>query len=366
MSTGSSACLLVGRLALAALSLAIVLGASELALRTFSQPTSKGLRGLHEARPDRPWLFGLRPGAIGTVDATGDTLYQINADGFRDQTYTRPKSSGVFRILVLGDSLTFGYGVAQEQTYPKRMEMLMKARLGEHVEVLNLGVGGYNPYNQAALLADVGLSYEPDLVLAQFCTNDLNDPTLHFDAQTLLHLGAIPDDAFPDPSARRQPATPELASGLGACRGLRLCALADDAWLAWRATEPDAASRTAALRSLDQLDQTRARWLARWYGGMNQRAADAGARFAVLVFPFRGQLGDPESDRLQEQLTTLGERGGWPALDLLPAFRRAHSAGEEPLFLDIWHPTPLGYEVAADAIIGGLERRGLIPCPARG
>ncbi len=366
MSTASSARHLRGRLALAALSFAVALGASELALRMLAPRASTGLRGLHQMRPDRTWLFGLRPGATGTIDATGDTLYQINADGFRDRIYARPKPPGVFRILVLGDSLTFGYGVAQQQTYPKRMEMLLEARLGQNVEVLNLGVGGYNPYNEAALLADVGIGYEPDLVLVQFCSNDLNDPTLHFDAQTLMHLGAIPDAAFPDPSARRAPASPGLAGSLGACRGLALCALLDDAWLAWRATEPDAASEKAALRSLDRLDRTQARWLAHWYGEMNQRASNAGARFALLVFPFRAQLDDRASDRLQEQLVTLGERGGWVTIDLLPAFLQARGPGKEALFLDVWHPTPRGYEVAADAIIGGLEQRGLIPRPARG
>jgi len=362
LSTGSSAHHLGVRLALAAVSFAVALGASELILRMLPPRESAGLRGLHQARPDRPWLFGLRPGATGTVDATGDTLYQINEDGFRDQVYARPKPRGVFRILVLGDSLTFGYGVTQGQTYPEQME----GRMGAGVEVLNLGVGGYNPYNQAAQLADVGLGYEPDLVLVQFCTNDLNDPTLHFDAQTRMHLGAIPDEAFPDPGVRRAPAAPGLTGPLGACRGLRLCALLDDAWLAWRAAEPDAATENAALRSLDRLDGTQARWLAHWYGEMNQRAAEAGAGFAVLAFPFRAQLDGRASDRLQEQLVALGERGGWQTIDLLPAFEAARGLGREPLFLDVWHPTPRGYEVASDAIVDSLERRGLIPEPERG
>ena len=71
------------------------------------------------------------------------------------------------------------------------------------MEILNLAVSGYNPYNQGELLRDLGLAYEPDLVLAQFCINDLNDPTLHFDTQTRLRLGSIPDPPFPDPPLRR-------------------------------------------------------------------------------------------------------------------------------------------------------------------
>jgi hypothetical protein len=62
---------------------------------------------------------------------------------------------------------------------------------------------------------------------------DLADPTLHFDAQTRLHLGMTPDEAFPDSSKRRP--LPRFPGLLRACRAHRVCALLGDAWLAWRA-----------------------------------------------------------------------------------------------------------------------------------
>ena len=40
-------------------------------------------------------------------------------------------------------------------------------------------------------------------MLVQFCINDLNDPTFHFDASTVRALGELPEKAFPDPEARR-------------------------------------------------------------------------------------------------------------------------------------------------------------------
>src|SRR5205823_3569057 len=78
---------------------------------------------------------------------------------------------------------------------------------------------GYNPYTEAQLFADVGVGYRPDLVLVEFCINDLNDPTLHFDASTMASLGALPEAAFPDPGGRRPAAGP--AARL--CRRLRTC-----------------------------------------------------------------------------------------------------------------------------------------------
>jgi hypothetical protein len=159
------------------------LAAAELALRVLPMTPASDVRGLHELRPDRPWLYGMRPGA--EMRGPGGVRYQVNADGFRDHTYTRPKPGGTFRIVVLGHSVAFGWGVALEDTYPK----LLEARLatlapGKRLEVLNLGVSGYNAYTEAALFRDVGVGYQPDLVMVEFGINDLNDPTLHFDAQT--------------------------------------------------------------------------------------------------------------------------------------------------------------------------------------
>jgi lysophospholipase L1-like esterase len=352
-----------GRIALAVLSFAAALCVCELALRLAPPRAGAGLRGLHELRPDRPWLYGLRPGARVALDGQGGLVYEVNADGFRDRRYAKRASADHFRILVLGDSLTFGYGVALDETYPKRME----AELAGAAEVLNFGVGGYNPYNEAALFADVGVGYEPDLVLVQFCGNDLGDPTRHFDAQTRLHLRAIPDAAFPDPAQRRERASPALARALGLCRRLRLCALVDDAWMRVRSVEADPRAELAALRAPDALPEGRVRdWLAGLYAELARGAAAIDAGFAVLAFPLRAQVEGELSDRLQGQLVALGAERGWQTLDLLPAFRAARGAGEEPLFLDLWHPSAEGHRVAARAILAELARRGLMPVARRG
>ena len=84
------------------------LAAAELALRVLPMTPASDVRGLHELRPDRPWLYGMRPGA--EMRGPGGVRYQVNADGFRDHTYTRPKPAGTFRIVVLGHSVAFGWG----------------------------------------------------------------------------------------------------------------------------------------------------------------------------------------------------------------------------------------------------------------
>ncbi len=345
-----------GTLGLAVAGVALGAALVELGLRLFAPPDpAPGLRRLHEARPDRPWLYGLRPGARSRHSRSIPVEYAVNADGFRDLPRAPVKPAGTLRVLVLGDSVTFGFGVERAEAFPAQLE----ARLAG-AEVLNLGVGGYNPYTEAALLADRGLAYQPDLVLVQFSVNDLNDPTLHFDAHTQQRLGEIPAAAFPDPG-HRLPRPPPPASEL--CRRIRVCGLLDDArvWLFRRRAGVREASFAPRLELPPGPER---RWLAGLYGEMDRAAAGAGAAFAVLAFPHRPQIAGDVSDRLQRDVAGIGEDGGWPTLNLVPAFRAAAPAAPEPLFLDLWHPNAAGHRVAAEAIRRELAARGLVPGPA--
>jgi lysophospholipase L1-like esterase len=343
----------------------VALALAEAAARLLRpSPPGGGLRGLHEFRPDRPWLYGLRPGAEGRVAETGDALYRINADGFRGPRHARPKPAASFRVVVVGDSVAFGYGVAEADAFPR----LLESRLAElapaaGIEVVNLGVGGYNAWNEAELLADVGASYQPDLVLVQFCINDLNDPTIHFDAQTRLVLSAIPDAAFPDASRRLAPR--HAPSRLRAwCAASRLCTLARDGWLAARARDFDDADKRAAVRPVETQDGPEWRWLEARYLEMDAVARRLGARFAVLAMPHPAQLERSGPDPVQERLRELGRRHGWTVIDPLPAFRAAHAAGTR-LFLDWWHPTPEGHRLAAADLLESLACAGELGEPAR-
>lgn len=95
--------------------------------------------------------------------------HRFNALGFRGKDYP-PKDPRVFRIAVLGDSLTYGYGIAEQDTY----SALLQQRLSRHfrVEVLNLGVSGYQS-QQIVDIARWSVRYlRPDFILYGMCLND--------------------------------------------------------------------------------------------------------------------------------------------------------------------------------------------------
>jgi hypothetical protein len=82
----------------------------------------------------------------------------------RDFYYPPEKPSGAFRIIVIGDSFTFGGKVHFDDTFPKRLErMLNLNRNGRKVEVLNWGVPGYSTAHEVQLFKDAVATFNPDL-----------------------------------------------------------------------------------------------------------------------------------------------------------------------------------------------------------
>jgi lysophospholipase L1-like esterase len=132
----------------------------------------------------------LRPSEIkertyeATPNAEGSawgTQIKINSYGFRDREYRLEKGSGVYRIITIGDSITFGNLLQAEDVYPEQLEALYEAE-GKHVEVLNLGLGGYNTLQEVSTLEQIGIQFAPDLVVVGYCINDIGDtsPNLRY------------------------------------------------------------------------------------------------------------------------------------------------------------------------------------------
>jgi hypothetical protein len=99
---------------------------------------------------------------------------RTNALGFRDtRDYSAAKPPGTFRILVLGDSVTFGHGALYETSYPFLLEQRLREwRPDVKWEVWNLAVPGYNTAQELAQLQQVGDRYQPDLVIVGVFLND--------------------------------------------------------------------------------------------------------------------------------------------------------------------------------------------------
>jgi hypothetical protein len=101
----------------------------------------------------------------------------INNLGFRDpRDYDLAKSPRTFRIVTLGDSVTFGHSSVYEHTYPYLLEQRLKHwRPDVDWQVWNVAVPGYNTSQELAHLKELGPRFKPDLVVVGFFENDLVD-----------------------------------------------------------------------------------------------------------------------------------------------------------------------------------------------
>ena len=94
------------------------------------------------------------------------------ADGLRPPVHERAKPDGVTRVMSLGCSTTFGWGVTDSETYPARLEALAHAAGHPEVQVINGGQPGYTSFQGNWLWDKVLRNYDPDVVLIGYVVQD--------------------------------------------------------------------------------------------------------------------------------------------------------------------------------------------------
>jgi len=115
-----------------------------------------------------------------------------NWSGFRGPDLIGPAGGKrPFRILCVGDSITFGFSVDQPDTYPRQLsELLAKRHPGRPVEVINAGVPGWSWLQGLRFLDLRSTDLRPDLIIVGHGTNDQFFPSKFTDEERFLRLAA--------------------------------------------------------------------------------------------------------------------------------------------------------------------------------
>jgi hypothetical protein len=148
-------------------------------LRTFRAQAKSSMHDLDlgdivQPSRDAGIVYELRPNVRGQF--IGQPLL-INSQGLHDYEYSRRKDAGTFRIVGVGDSSLFGWGVPFEESGLKVLERHLNEKSRAHkVEVIDFAVPGYNTAMEAETFVRRCLEYAPDLVLLNFNTNDYDVP----------------------------------------------------------------------------------------------------------------------------------------------------------------------------------------------
>jgi len=123
-------------------------------------------------------IYTLSPNSEAYFRGTSVRMYHLktNSVGLREREIPFEKPDGTFRILLLGDSMSMGEGVASEKTYLRQLESLLEKEATERIETINAAVRGYGSDQELLLFRRLGKTYDPDLViLAFFLYNDMQD-----------------------------------------------------------------------------------------------------------------------------------------------------------------------------------------------
>lgn len=101
---------------------------------------------------------------------------RINSLGLRDYDYSTPKPPNTTRVLILGDSFTYGQGVPEnEAVFPERLEKELGStfsKQGKQIEILNGGIPGSLTDEWLTLLSRVKDPFDPDVILIVFFLRD--------------------------------------------------------------------------------------------------------------------------------------------------------------------------------------------------
>jgi hypothetical protein len=124
--------------------------------------------------PTKGWVT--KPYLKKEVLSEGVEGFSTNSKGLRgEDEYTYKKPNSVTRILVLGDSQTFGYEASDNGTYSHQLENMLP-----NSQVINFGGNGYGHDQMLISFEEEGIKYNPDIVIVGFVAEDMERNLLAF------------------------------------------------------------------------------------------------------------------------------------------------------------------------------------------
>lgn len=277
-------------------------------------------------REDPDVFWSPRPGFRGTFR---DNPVSINALGLRGPEVALPKPSGRRRVACFGDSITFGYGLGDHETYS---HFLAGELAGRGAEVVNAGVTGYTSHQALGLLRRLA-------------------PTLQMDVATIC-IGWNDQNKRPVTDREYERRLRAVTAVEGTLDRLYLYKLMKGVY----------------LRSLvEDVPQTRAAQrvpLGDYRENMEAIVGECRGHGIAPVFvalPRRKKAGEPPFESTYaEAIADLGRTLRVPVIDVGDLGLHSRLDSNEPYFIDLIHMSREGSRLMAQQIARQLEALGLI------
>ncbi len=264
-----------------------------------------------------------------------DYLGASNRLGFRDVDHEVAKPPGVYRIVVIGDSIAAGLKVDRfVDTFPAILDERLNA-MGAKSEVISLAVSGYNTQQEVETLREKGLRYRPDLVLLAYSLSSRE----HLDGDIYKTLLEEEQQHGGVSAARTNPFLVKSAL----YRFFR-----------YRIFPPHrgAADPTRVEKYLAEVGADR---VAEYFGVLDELGKRHGFEVLVAVFPrFAKDFHKYSLGKEHTYARDLATRNQFHHLDLIEPFQACRDASPEPIEVDNFHPNARGHRCAAEALAGKI------------
>jgi lysophospholipase L1-like esterase len=318
------------------LALAIVL---EIALRVLGVDTPSRRHfspGIYRADAELGWA--LQPDYDGAhMEYDGPvptTTSRLGERGWRGPVWDPARRAARHRVLVLGDSWTFGRGVADDETYPARLEAILRAR-GIDVAVFNAGVPGYDTVQEEVVFAGLADALAPTLVIVGWLPNDVTERSVRAREDLRVLDGQLVYDIERYRSWRRQIEQGGIyRSALYRFLRVRLKRLGGRDRSRWTVSLDDEA--------LGYSQEPLAR--------IRQRADDLGARLLVVLSPREEEVAGTAPIDHHRRMGDFARAEGAGLIDLATQWRAEGTRAGRFLPRDAVHLTAGGYEEVARAV----------------
>jgi lysophospholipase L1-like esterase len=294
----------------------------ELKLRDAICTASNNPRIIYEYRPNTP---------------------STNSQGYADEEHSFLKKPGVFRIVVIGDSIAYGDCAGHKLSFPEQIETIMNDQLQIPTEVIVLARGGYSLSQELEILKDEAGRYSPDLLLWSYCLNDLAHPLYHISNGEMGPYFYKPKSYFLNFLDRKLFYLREQLQSMNhKYEGYH-----------------------HKLHRLYKRDLEKGlKQIGKWSKNNN-------IPVVLLIHPVfeyslnfnRYSYGD-----IHQSVKKLGQSQGIYVLDILTAFKKfpgheLHCSSKD--WFDIWHTTPKGHAVIADYVVQNLNKYRFLNQPAQ-
>lgn len=281
---------------------------------------------------------------------THDKPVSVNSLGLRDREYDPKPARGVRRVLAIGDSQTFGNGVAEADSWPKQVERQLNEKAQadgvKGWEVLNAGIPGTDSWQHEIWLGRLLDAYAPDAVVLGFYVNDVSPSYVPKKSSAtsktntrIKRLGYIAKRSALVNLVLQRLATREQIARMKAGRAVSEFILTGEA-------------NERIDRGWEQVDSS--------LGAMQEKCTARGIAFLVAVLPRRDQVSGAQASRFyNERVAQIARSHDSISIDVLPDLTSAYAEYGADLFIP-WdgHNSAIANRVIATKISQRLAGLG--------